>query len=263
MREALLGKLLPLLVQATPEELAAICRFLTGEPLPEPEEGAPGSPPKQLPADTGLPGDQKADNREQRTENKQLPADTGFPGNAGAGSRYMFRRVGKHWKVIFRSGRAFRLRNILGARYLNHLLHAPNQGIGAFELEVEIQPEKGQARVRDSIQPESDPQAVREYRQELRQLQGEREKAQAAGRREQVERLNGQIAALEAALKEGGGTADTGERARDNVRKAIAIVLEQLKEGGPEERAFAEHLGTHLSIGHECLYSQPQGRIWS
>ena len=83
-----------------------------------------------------------------------------------------------------------------------------------------------------------------------------------AGDRAEVQRLNREIQALESALKAGGGAADTGGRARDNVRKAIAAVLEKLREGGPEERAFAEHLRTHLSLGHECLYSQPQGRIW-
>ena len=85
--------------------------------------------------------------------------------------------------------------------------------------------------------------------------------AQAADDREKNRDLNGQIEALESALK-GGGGGDTGGRARDNVRKAVAAVMEKLSEGGPEERVFAEHLRTHLSIGHECLYSQPQGRIW-
>jgi hypothetical protein len=90
----------------------------------------------------------------------------------------------------------------------------------------------------------------------------ERAAAQAAGDQEEVQGLNGQIAALESVLKGGSGAADTGERARNNVRKAVAAVMEQLREGGPEEMAFAEHLGKHLSIGHECLYTQPQGRIW-
>lgn len=58
--------------------------------------------------------------------------------------------------------------------------------------------------------------------------------------------------AIESALK----GADTGERAFDNVRKALRVVLEQLRSGGPEEQAFAEHLRNHLSIGFECLYSQ-------
>ena len=90
-------------------------------------------------------------------------------------------------------------------------------------------------------------------------MKAERADAQAAGGREEVEGLDGQIAALESALKERSGAADTGERARDNVRKAVAVVMEQLREGGPEEKAFAEHLRNHLSIGHECLYSQPEG----
>jgi hypothetical protein len=118
---------------------------------------------------------------------------------------------------------------------------------------------KGEARVRDSFQPESDAHALREYRQELRRLQ--METAQAAGEPEEVARLEGEMEALESALK-GASAADTGERAFDNVRKVLRVVLEPLRRGGPEEQAFAEHLRTHLSIGFECLYSQPQGRIW-
>ncbi len=38
--------------------------------------------------------------------------------------------------------------------------------------------------------------------------------------------------------------------------------LPPLSKGGPEEREFAEHLRAHLSIGSECRYSQPKGRIW-
>ena len=150
--------------------------------------------------------------------------------------------------MVCGGGRAFRLRNTLGARYLDYLLHEPNEPIRVFDLEVEVQPEKGEARARDSFQPESDAQAMREYRQELGRLQ--MKAARAAGEPEKVARLEGE------------GAADTGERAFDNVRKALRVVLQQLRSGGPEEQAFAEHLRTHLSIGFECLYTQPQGRIW-
>jgi predicted nucleic acid-binding Zn-ribbon protein len=163
--------------------------------------------------------------------------------------------------VVCGGGRAFRLRNNLGARYVNYLLHEPNVPISAFDLEVAIQPEKGEARCRNSIQPESDARALREYAQELRRLQASRERAQAAGNPEEVARLEGEIEAVEAALQ-GSSAADTGRRARDNVRKAVAVVMEQLRGGGPEERALVEHLEAHLSMGLECLYSQPDGRIW-
>jgi hypothetical protein len=237
MREVLLGKLVLVLSRATPEELAAIYRFATGTPLPDKEPRVPVSPPRHG------------------------SVDGSSPAGTQGGPAYVFRRVGRHWEVVC-GGRAFRLRNTLGARYLDYLLHEPNEPIRAFDLEVEVQPEKGEARVRNSFQPESDPQAMREYRQALGRLKAQRADAQAAGGREEVEDLNGQIAALESALKAGGGAAGTGERARDNVRKALVVVMELLREGGPEEKAFAEHLRTHLSIGHECLYSQPQGRMW-
>ena len=42
-----------------------------------------------------------------------------------------------------------------------------------------------------------------------------------------------------------------------------AAVMKKLSEAGPEERAFAEHLRSHLSTGYECLYSQPEGKIWA
>ncbi len=192
------------------------------------------------------------------------PDDVAEAGKADHGSgtpRFVFLRTGRLWEVVFGGGRPFHLENTLGARYLDYLLHRPNEPIAAFDLEVEVQQEKGEARTRNSIQPEIDPQARREYEQELRRLQAERLKAQAAGKPDEVARLEGEIAALKSALGRG-GLADAGERAYDNVRKAFRAVMEQLRKGGPEERAFAKHLCIHLSMGFECLYSQPEGRIW-
>jgi hypothetical protein len=193
---------------------------------------------------------------------KRGRADGSSPAGAKGGRAYVFRWTGRDWEVVFGGGWAFHLPNTLGARYLNHLLHGPNAPISAFDLEVTVQREKAEARSRNSVQPESDGQALGEYRQELRRLQAERQAAQAAGDQEEQERLESQVAALESALKAGGGASDTGERARNNVRHALRTVMARLEKGGPEERAFAEHLRTHLSIGYECLYREPQGRIW-
>ncbi|MCX6926601.1 MAG: hypothetical protein NT154_25845, partial [Verrucomicrobia bacterium] len=87
---------------------------------------------------------------------------------------------------------------------------------------------KGEARCRNSIQPESDARAMREYAQELRRLQAERDAAWGAEGGTEVARLEGEIEAVEAALQ-GSSAADTGRRARDNVRKAVAVVMEQLR----------------------------------
>ena len=170
-------------------------------------------------------------------------------------TRARLRKVGRQWEVAFGRGERFYLADTLGAKYLDYLLHHPNRPVSTFDLEVPITPEKGAARLRNSLQRESDPQALREYRQELGRLQGEREKAKGAGDLAEVARLAGEIAAVESMLK-GGGGADTGERALDNLRKALQVVPAQLMRGGPEAQALAGHLRTHLSIGFECLHSR-------
>ena len=228
-----------MLVEATPEKLAAVERFLEGEPLPDMERRAGRARPE--------------------------PAAAAKPPSAGAdaGSAWAFRWTGRDWKVVFAGGEPFYLPDTLGAEYVDYLLHHPNEPISAFDLEVEITPEKGEARSGNSIQPESDAQALSEYRRELPRLQAEKDHAQAAGDQSEVRRLEGEIEALEAALKAGRTGADAGERARVNVRKAVAVVLAQLRKGGPVQEAFAEHLEHQLSTGYECLYSQAEGNIWS
>src|ERR1035437_6935702 len=155
MREALLGKLVLHLSRATPEELAATYRFVKGQSVPKSQPAIARALPEPVLADAS--------------------AQAGIR----SGPAYVFRRVCRHWEVVCGGGRAFRLRNTLGARYLDYLLHEPNEPIRAFDLEVEAQPEKGEARVRDSFQPERDAQALREYRQEARRLRTET--GQAAG----------------------------------------------------------------------------------
>ncbi len=192
------------------------------------------------------------------------PEQPGRPrGDTGSGreQKYVFRWTGRDWEVVFKGGKAFYLPDMLAARYSDYLLHNPNDPIASFDLEAEAQPEKAQARAWNSIQADSDARALREYREALGPLRAEKARAQAAGEQEKVALLEEDIRAFESALK-GGGRADTGQRAYDNVRKAFRVLMQHLKQGGPEQRAFAEHLRTHLSIGLECLYSQPEGRIW-
>ena len=193
---------------------------------------------------------------------EQVPTEEASKPGAKAGSAYVFRWTGRDWRVVFGGGEPFYLNDMLAARCADYLLHHPNEPIAAFDLEVVIQAEKGAARARNSIQADSDARALREYRQELRRLQAGKQRALAAGEQEQVARLEADIQAIESELR-GGGPADTGKRAYDNVRKAFGVLMEHLSRGGPEERAFAEHLSTHLSIGLECLYTQPEGRIWA
>jgi hypothetical protein len=223
-------------LRATPQQRGAIDRFLRA------------TAEQQAAVERILRGEREEAPRPARRERKA--------------ARYVFRRQEGYWEIVYGSGSPFRLQDVLGSWYLDYLLHKPNQAIRAFDLEVAVQPEKGEARSANSFEPLSDAHALREYRRELLSLEAAQAKARAAGKRAEALELGGQIEALELAARGASRVTDTGERARNNVRKALAVVLRDLREGGPQERAFVEHLQTHLSIGHECLYSQPQGRVW-
>jgi hypothetical protein len=150
-----------------------------------------------------------------------------------------------------------------GAKYLDVLLHQPNAVIRALELERSVKPDKAEVRDANSAQKTLDSQALRELRSELEELEAELAEAEASGQVATAERLQGEIELIKnhvvkTALLGG----DSGERARNNVRKAIGRVLARLRKGGAPEQAFAKHLTESLSLGYEVVYSQPAGKIW-
>jgi len=177
-------------------------------------------------------------------------------------ARFLFRRAGSYWRVVFDGSTEFYLPDTLGAQYLDYLLHHPNRSISAFDLETAVQPEKEASRERNSIQRTADTDATRAYLRELTRLRAERERAVAEGNEGEVERIEEDMAHVEGALRSSAGSADSGERARGNVRKAIGAVLSRLEKGGKAERDFAAHLRRFLSTGYECMYSQQADGVW-
>src|SRR5690242_17521704 len=113
------------------------------------------------------------ENAERGMWNAELNGGESEPGlcNPQSAVRNSFRWTGRDWEVVWNGEPAFYLPDTLGAKYLDFLLHRPDLAISCFELELAIQPEKGQARTRNSIQPESDARARREYRHALKQLE--------------------------------------------------------------------------------------------
>ena len=175
---------------------------------------------------------------------------------------FSFRKAGSHWDVRFDGSDAFHLPDSLGAKYLDYLLHHPNAAISAFDLENVIQPEKAGVRRRTSTQDLSDKQAVQHYLRELQSLRLSREQASERSDYGEVDRLDHEIAQLEAGLGNSRQPSDTGERARNNVRKAISAVRDNLRKGEKFEKDFGQHIGQFVNTGYECIYNQPAGRIW-
>ena len=190
--------------------------------------------------------------RASRHEEREVPS-----------ARYVFRQAGSMCDIVFDGSRVFHLNNTDGAKYLDYLLHEPSKPIGAFDLEVKIKPEKGQARERNSAQKVVDGRAKREARAELPLLEGELEEARAEGQTAKVKRLRDEIAKVKAVVGNDGLLGgDAGERARDNVRKAIGKVVKKLQKGSKDEKAFARHITDCVSLGYEVSYNQPRGMTW-
>jgi hypothetical protein len=163
--------------------------------------------------------------------------------------------------VVFDGGPAFYLKDALGPRYLNYLLHHENQPIRALKLEQEVQPEKARVRTGGSIQTTLDDPAARARLRELEALRAEREEAREAGDEGRVNRLDGQIQEGEAGLRSL-LPGDAGQRARCNVSQAVKAVRRTLERGNRKQRAFAAHLKQFVSLGIECMYLQPAGVLW-
>jgi len=179
-----------------------------------------------------------------------------------APEEYVFRKSGKVWEVIFAGGPPFHLRDGLGAKYLDWLLHHPNRPISSFDIEIAITPEKAKVRSRDARDYALDGDAIKDYLRKVEKLRAERDEARGDADDAKVIRLEEDIEAIETELKKGGRSHDAGERARGNVRKAIATVKQQLKKGERYEKDFLEHLEGFVSTGYDCQYKQPKGNLW-
>jgi hypothetical protein len=265
------SELLLKLIHATPEQLAVVERALMLAPDPPTLNGNASLGEIQL---------MFCELRREIVALREIVAAAPRPISPGVASgTRSFVRCGDFWKVIF-DGHELHVEHSLGARYLDYLLHHPNQPISAyldyllhhpnqpisaFELELTIAPEKASARAVNSFGARNDSDAVRRSLRELDRLRAERDEAEQDGHYGKAAQLDAEIEALEAQLKAGRGQRkhDTGERARNNVRKAIGAVLRSLRSGDAGQKAFAAHLSQFVSTGYTCMYQQPPGSEWA
>ena len=93
-------------------------------------------------------------------------------------------------------------------------------------------------------------------------MRGERDEAAECGRLAEADVLDGEIEAVESALRGGSQISDAGERARSNVNKAIAVVRRRLARGEKGQREFLEHVERFVSVGYQCMYAQTEWWRW-
>jgi hypothetical protein len=185
----------------------------------------------------------------------------------------VFRREGEYWTVAF-NGRAFRMRDAKGMRYLARLLARPGQELHALDLARNARDQRANAALPDGLEvrgdglgdagPVLDAEAQAAYRDRLRELRSELDAAQEAGDGERASRLQVEIdfivRELSAAFGLGGRARKEGsaaERARQSVTKAIRDALRRIRE---EDVALGEHLTRAVRTGLYCSYdADPAG----
>lgn len=182
------------------------------------------------------------------------------------GVSYLFRLDGDKWKVIFSGNKPFYLDDLMGARYMDYLLHHPNNPLSAQELECAIRAERENARTDEAIHAVHDQKALQQYAKRLRALRAEQDSLEAEGNTMAAGELSSEIQALEKTLDNENRRVfgDAGERARNNVRKAISAVqsrLEKMPDRGA--RDFVQHISNFLRKGYTLIYNKPESITWS
>jgi len=131
-----------------------------------------------------------------------------------------------------------------------------------LDLEKAVKPEKGDVRTQETFDDGLDDDAIRNYLAEVKRLRCEREQAHELGDLSTVDRLEDEIETIEAQIRREGRSFDAGERARNNVRKALDTVKRKLAKGDRSQKAFSYHVKDMVRTGYKCAYTYPQGEVW-
>jgi hypothetical protein len=186
-------------------------------------------------------------------------------------------RKGAAWEVTG-SGAAFFLKDAKGLHHLARLLGAPGKEFHALELAAPQAPAAAphaapepdmavHAHGQSDTGPLLDPQAKREYRQRIADLEAEIEEAEAFHDPERSSRARDELdflaRELSAAVGLGGRDRRThadAERARVNVTRAVSAVVKQI---AVHDDWLGHHLRTCVKTGNFCAYVPgPDAPVW-
>jgi tetratricopeptide (TPR) repeat protein len=186
-------------------------------------------------------------------------------------SRGVFRREGDVWAVEL-DGRAARLRDAKGLRYLHHLLGAPGVEVHVLDLVGLLEnPRDSHARDRAALtqaglraerghtEPLLDDAAKAAYRRRLAELRGELDEATAFADAGRVARARAEIEAISAELSRALGlggrdrrAASAAEHARVNATRTIHAAIAKIAREVPP---LGHHLRRTVRTGVFCSYS--------
>jgi hypothetical protein len=211
----------------------------------------------------GAPGDAKAtadlyagSAAEAAELGMRLP-DIGHRGGGGRSTARVWRRSGRHWRIDL-GGRSAVVEDMVGIHHLATLVANPGVDIPALAL---AQPDHAEAHD-VTPQPVLDEEALRQYRSRLLELTAKIKQAEAMGDAEGVTALRAEADWLRHEVKANTGLgrrprhfADSSERARIAVGKAIRRALERISAA---DAVIGAELRECVETGVHCSYRPSQ-----
>ena len=203
----------------------------------------------------------RADER-QRAGSRQAggapsPPETPPPG------QHTMRREGDYWLVVF-EGRAIRVRDLKGMRYLSRLLADPGREVQALDL---VALESGGNLALSALGDAGemlDARAKQAYRRRLAETEEDLEEAHALGDAARVTQVEFERAFLVRELSRAVGlggrdrrAGSASERARASVTRAIRQAVRRIRDHDP---SLGQHLDHAIRTGRCCAY-MPDPRV--
>lgn len=192
--------------------------------------------------------------------------------------RGVFRSDGDFWTLSF-AGRTVRMKGVRGFHYIAYLLARAHEPVHVLDLAVlgvgprsrgtgQMLADQEELTLAGAGSPGMvmDERARAQYRARLRELSAERDEAEGLNDYGRLERIDGEIDALQTHLTAGSavggrsrGWASPRERARVSVRNAIAKAYRLIEQ---HHEPLHRHLRNTLKTGVVCTYTPEQGVSW-
>lgn len=196
----------------------------------------------------------------------------------------VFRRCGGAWQVRFKGLKAFTVLPWLGASYIHYLLVSPNEPRPTIDIvcctaiDVCDHAISAKEAIDNGLQSASSPmltplgnisdwKAIKDYREEARDLLLATERARAEHNDALVQQYEGDMkivaAKISEAIKPGGKLRHAGDKRksiRDSFRNNVKrVIKKQIQETDP---ALAEHLEKAILYGNSSRYVPDDGIVW-
>jgi hypothetical protein len=197
---------------------------------------------------------------------------------------FVFRRRRDFWEIIYEGQPCELLKHRDGLQYIAYLLAHPKDGVYVEDLYniYKAKPlpntghtgidEEGLAQGRFTISGPRDagtkltPKTRAQYRNRLKELQEEREKAESINDKGRLENINRETEGIAQQLKSGVGLRGRLRKDGDLVdkyRRAVAnSITRALNEIEKENKKLWRHLYTHIKTGRFCSYTPEKTIPW-